>query len=126
MRDDSAAEQGMGHSLAAAIRSTPEAGGWLVTLADMPFIAPATISLLAYALRGGASPSAPYYNGRRGHPVGFARSWFTHLNSLQDDREAREPLSSGDTALFQVPCDDAGILAESEVPATLSCRGEHS
>lgn len=116
---DQAAELGMGHSLAAAVRARPEATGWLVALADMPFIAPATISLLAYALRGGASLAAPYYNGQRGHPVGFAQPWFKQLASLQGDRGARELLTNNSTSISQVPCDDAGILADIDTPAAL-------
>ena len=126
VRYDEAAELGMGHSLAAAVRATPEATGWLVALADMPFIAPATISLLAYALRGGASLAAPCYNGQRGHPVCFARPWFEQLASLQGDRGARELLTNNNAAIFQVPCDDAGILTDIDTPAALSCCGGSS
>jgi molybdenum cofactor cytidylyltransferase len=36
------AEQGMGHSLAAGVAASADATGWLVALADMPYIQPAT------------------------------------------------------------------------------------
>lgn len=121
---DSTPEYGMGHSLASAVRASPASGGWLVALADMPFIAPNTISLLAYALRGGASLAAPFYNGQRGHPVGFARPWFEQLSALQGDRGARDLLANNSAAISQVPCDDAGILADIDTPAALGgiCR----
>src|SRR5205823_2073027 len=37
------AELGMGHSLAWAIRATPLARGWLIALADMPWIQSTTL-----------------------------------------------------------------------------------
>lgn len=114
---------GMGHSLAAAVRSAPAASGWLVALADMPFIAPTTISLLAYTLRGGASLAAPYYRGRRGHPVGFSGAWFETLSRLRGDCGARELLRQNAAALVQVPCDDPGILADVDTPAALAGLG---
>ena len=45
------ADAGMGHSLAAVIRATPGASGWVVALADMPFIATSSHQLVAAALR---------------------------------------------------------------------------
>ncbi|MCB4358830.1 nucleotidyltransferase family protein [Quatrionicoccus australiensis] len=117
---DHTAEQGMGHSLAAAVRATPAASGWLVALADMPFITPTTISLLTYALRGGASLAAPFYNGRRGHPVGFARPWFARLSSLQGDAGARELLSGHADLMLHVPCNDPGILVDIDTPQGLA------
>ena len=71
------AAEGMGESLACGVRSTPDADGWLIALADMPSIKPATITMLASALQRGADIVAPQYNGQRGHPVGFVpRSHF--------------------------------------------------
>lgn len=117
---NSAAERGMGHSLAAAVRSAPAASGWLAALADMPFIAPTTISLLAYTLRGSASLAAPYYRGQRGHPVGFSSAWFKPLCCLHGDCGARDLVQQNAAALVQVPCDDPGILADVDTPAALA------
>ncbi len=64
------ADEGMGASLAAGIKASSHADGWLVTLADMPWIQPATIAALASRLKNGASMVAPVYKGERGHPVG--------------------------------------------------------
>ena len=52
------ADLGMGHSLAAAIRATSDAAGWVVALADMPFIATGCHQKVAAALRNGASLAA--------------------------------------------------------------------
>ncbi|MEJ2612261.1 MAG: nucleotidyltransferase family protein, partial [Candidatus Thiodiazotropha sp.] len=63
---------GMGESLGLAVRASVHAGGWLVALADMPWISAVTIELLVERMGQGASMIAPTYAGRRGHPVGFA------------------------------------------------------
>lgn len=119
VRFDPEVARGMGHSLAAAVRMQPEAAGWLVALADMPFIAPATVAAVADALRAGASLAAPFVRGRRGHPVGFANRWFAPLSSLQGDQGARDLLANNPAALRQVPCDDSGALIDIDTPAAL-------
>jgi molybdenum cofactor cytidylyltransferase len=119
VRFDPEARQGMGRSLAAAVRSAPEAAGWLVALADMPFIAPATCRAVAAALRDGAGLAAPFLGERRGHPVGFSRPWFEALSALQGDLGARGLLADQPAALVRVPCDDPGILIDIDTPAAL-------
>jgi molybdenum cofactor cytidylyltransferase len=118
-------QQGMGHSLATAVQSEPGAAGWLVALADMPFVDPVTASLVIYALRGGASLAAPFFEGRRGHPVGFSNAWFSQLASLQGDQGARSLLAENRAAISQVPCDDRGILTDIDTPAALTWHPGH-
>lgn len=113
------AHLGMGHSLAGAVRAIPDAAGWVVALADMPFIDPATIRAVADALKNGASLAAPFYNGRRGHPVGFSRRWFDSLANLQGDHGARDLLASQAESLVRVACKDPGVLMDVDTPAAL-------
>ena len=68
------ASEGMGASLACAVRAVQDAEGFLVALADMPFIRSSTIAAVRDALAAGAPLVAPYFRARRGHPVGFAKS----------------------------------------------------
>src|SRR5690606_2811464 len=70
------AHKGMGHSLAAGVRATPDLAGWIVALGDMPFIATSSHETAANGLRAGANLVATQYQGRRGHPVGFSNRWF--------------------------------------------------
>ena len=76
------AADGMGASLAFGISSAPDADGWVVALADMPFLRPGTVARVVARLRAGAWIVAPSHLGRRGHPVGFARSLFPELVRL--------------------------------------------
>ena len=69
---------GMGDSIAAAVRKTPDAAAWLVLPADLPLIQPATLLQVAEALQTNAVV-LPCYAGasgtdepQRGHPVGFS------------------------------------------------------
>jgi len=114
------AEQGMGHSLAAGVRASPEAAGWLIALADMPAIAPASHATVAEALRRGASIAVPTFAGRRGHPVGFAASWRAELEGLHGDQGARQLLQGAPSAIALVALDDPGILADIDTPADLA------
>lgn len=114
-----AAELGMGHSLAAGVLASPEAGAWLVALADMPYIAPATYAQLAAALRQGHSLVAPFHQGQRGHPVGFAGQWRTPLSQLQGYSGAKEVLQAGAGRLYACAVDDPGVLHDIDRPEDL-------
>ena len=63
------AHEGMGASLACAVRAAGKADGYLVALADMPFVRPTTIAAVRDALAAGARLAAPYFHARRGHPA---------------------------------------------------------
>lgn len=119
VRTDRACELGIGSSLASAVRATPEAAGWLVALADMPFIKEATVRAVAAALHAGAEIVAPVYGGRRGHPVGFSRGCFSALASLRGDHGARRLVDDGARSLTLIEVDDPGILCDIDRPGDL-------
>jgi molybdenum cofactor cytidylyltransferase len=104
------AADGMGASLACGVRATEDADGWIVALGDMPMIAPATVISVVAALRTGHATVAPTWQGRRGHPVGFAAACREELLHLQGDRGARDVLVAHPPHLIDV--DDPGILAD--------------
>ena len=113
------ADGGLGMSLAAGVRAVPEAAGWLIALADMPWVEPATIVMLAESLRNGASMVAPSYAGCRGHPVGFARRWGEQLGSLRGDKGARDLIADYAGELILHSTLDAGVLADIDHPGDL-------
>ncbi|CAB3673176.1 nucleotidyltransferase family protein [Paraburkholderia rhynchosiae] len=112
-----AAERGMGASLAAGIQASEDAGGWIVALADMPRIHLTTIEAVARALDGGASIVAPFYEGQRGHPVGFGAEHRDALLALDGDSGARSLLTS--QRMMRLDVDDAGILRDVDTPEDL-------
>ena len=109
------AREGMGASAACGVRATSDAAGWLIALADMPAIAPATIAAVAQALRAGHVTAAPYFGDRRGHPVGFSGSCFEELARLRGDDGARSVLAEHPP--FRVAVDDPGALFDIDSPA---------
>ncbi len=112
------AAAGMGHSLAHAVRASAGAYGWIIALADMPHVSPATIARLDAAICAGADIAVPVHQGRRGNPVGFSWRHRAGLLALTGDQGARRLLRSG--AVTQVPVDDRGILLDIDTPADLS------
>jgi molybdenum cofactor cytidylyltransferase len=110
---------GMGHSLAAGVRASADAAGWLIALADMPFITSSTFCCVVDTLRGGGSIVVPEYQGRRGHPVGFSRRWAPQLAALEGDQGARAILAAFPDAIERCAVDDAGVLRDVDHRADL-------
>lgn len=106
------AHEGMGVTLAAAVAAAADAAGWIVTLADMPWIHPATIAAVAARVRDGASIAIPMHAGKRGHPVGFAREHFAALVALTGDEGARSVVAAHPDTIVSFEVDDAGVLRD--------------
>jgi molybdenum cofactor cytidylyltransferase len=113
------AEDGMGASLACGVTATNDADAWVVALADMPWIAPATFRRVVHALQHGADIVAPVYRGARGHPVGFARRHVAALATLTGDAGARDLLRAEADAVTLIDVDDPGIVRDVDTPAAL-------
>ena len=105
------AAAGMGTSLACGVAAV-EADGWVIALADMPAIQPATIQAVAEALVAGAPLAAPVYHGQRGHPIGFARRFHAALTALTGDRGGRDILAQHSDELRLIEVDDPGVLVD--------------
>ena len=114
------AQDGMGATLAAGVNAASQASGWVVALADMPAIRPASVAAVVQALRRGASIAAPSYRGRRGHPVGFAAQWLAALTRLAGDSGARKLLDAHADQVACVEVDDPGILFDVDTDADLA------
>lgn len=117
---DAAAVAGMGASLAAGVAACADAGGWLVALADMPFIRPDTHAGVMLALIEGAPLAAPFFRHRRGHPVGFAADYRDALLALSADEGARAVLSRHAERLVRLDTDDGGVVRDIDTPADLT------
>ncbi|MEP7328876.1 MAG: nucleotidyltransferase family protein [Betaproteobacteria bacterium] len=113
------ARDGMGASLACGVAAAPDADGWIVALADMPWIAPATIIRVVDTLDNGAEIVAPAWNGQRGHPVGFAKSYGPLLGALTGDDGARAVIAARQWVLQLVDVDDPGIMRDIDRPEDL-------
>lgn len=118
------ADEGMSATLACGIAAANDADGWVIALADMPWVRVETISAVVDALSRGALIAAPYCNRARGHPVGFAKSMQDALLALHGDQGAREILRSRAADVVRVHVNDPGILRDVDVPSDLTAHAE--
>jgi molybdenum cofactor cytidylyltransferase len=86
---EDAGHPGMGDSIAAAVRATPNAQGWLILPADLPLIQSATLLGVAHALQS-ADHVVPMVGDQRGHPVGFAAKYGLELSNLKGNKGAAQ------------------------------------
>jgi molybdenum cofactor cytidylyltransferase len=114
------AEEGMGASLACAARAAGAADGYLVALADMPFVRPSSIAAVRDALASGASIAAPYFRARRGHPVGISGRFRAEIERLGGDEGARRILAAHEAELVKVPVGDPGVVRDIDRPGDLA------
>ena len=114
------ASQGMGRSIACGVKASPDADGWIVALADMPFIRESTIQGVVQLLRDGALLAAPCCEGRRGHPVGFSKPLGPALAILDGDEGARTIIAQHRNHLRCYPCTDAAIHGDIDTPSDLA------
>lgn len=115
-----AGHPGMGDSIAAAVRATQGAAGWLILPADLPLISPATLQAVAQALAQlgeGQTAIYPEYAGQRGHPVAFARSCLPDLLKLQGNMGAASVLIA--QAATKLIVNDAGCVVDIDTLADL-------
>ncbi len=118
------AELGMGQSIAAGIAARADSPGWLLLPGDMPLVRPDTILAVAAALEHHPVAYAQY-QGRRGHPVGFAAELYSELMMLSGDEGARRIIAR--YPAIGVDVDDPGALLDLDTEADLSAiRAMHA
>ena len=106
---EQAPHAGMGDAIAAAVRATRDAAGWMILPADLPLITPQTLVELALA-EPEAEVLLPVVAGQRGHPVRFARLCGDALAGLQGPAGA-----AGVVARFHMvpwPVTDPGCVTD--------------
>jgi len=113
---DEKVREGMGASLAAGVqtvvaRCQPDA--IVVALADMPTIQSSTVSTLLEAWQadeGRHLAAAPFFEGKRGHPVVFGRPLFPRLAALSGERGAGAIIEA--LQILVVDINDPGVLRD--------------
>jgi len=114
------ADTGMSASLMYGIRQTQNAVGWIIALADMPYVQAATHRGLLAALKDGVQIAVPTYQGKRGNPVAFGCSHLDGLLALSGDRGARSLLQ--EFPVNEIPVNDTGIHRDIDTRADLDAR----
>lgn len=113
------ADDGMGASLATAVGTSVDVDGWVIALADMPYIRPETIGKIAASLAAGAAIVAPAYRGERGHPVGLSARFRAQLEALRGDEGARSVLQENAGLIELIEVDDPGVRRDIDTPDDL-------
>lgn len=118
---EAAPHPGMGDSIAAAVRATREAAGWLVLPGDLPLVQPDTLQAVAAALAAHAVV-VPRYRGQRGHPVGFSAGCGDSLAALSGEHGAAAIVRAQAAAgrVFPLDLDDVGIVTDIDTTADLA------
>jgi molybdenum cofactor cytidylyltransferase len=106
---EDAGHPGMGDSIAAGVRATMDAGGWLVLPGDLPLVAPASLQAVAEALKQ-ASVVLPMHRGTRGHPVGFGAEHRDVLAALSGAEGAAAIVRASKPLRLEI--EDAGIVTD--------------
>ncbi|CUZ91788.1 nucleotidyltransferase family protein [Serratia marcescens] len=110
------ASAGLGNSIAAGVAATPHWQGWLIHLADMPFVGADVFRQVADALRQHAIVR-PCYAQLPGHPVGFSALLRKPLCQLRGDNGARELLQGA--AVHLLPLEHPGVVQDIDLPSQL-------
>ena len=123
---------GMGDSIAAAVKATASANGWLILPADLPLVQPLTLKTLALQLLSAAQKEngvlqviQPFYQaadqainqaqeGLKGHPVAFSRAAAQTLMQLSGDQGASAIVrkAAENQQLKRWVCDDIGCVLD--------------
>ena len=109
---------GIGDSIAAAVKATARANGWLILPADLPLVRPQTLQALARQLMHGDSSQLqviqPFFEGQKGHPVAFSRAAGVELQRLSGDQGASSLVRKAAQAqqLKRWDCDDIGCILD--------------
>lgn len=108
-----ASRPGMGDSIAAGVRATPDAAGWLILPADLPLVRDVTLRAVAAALVQ-RPVVVPVYRGDRGHPVGFSVACRDQLLDLKGNQGAAPVLRAYQAinSVAFVEVDDIGIVTD--------------
>jgi molybdenum cofactor cytidylyltransferase len=97
-----------------------EAEGVLVWPVDHALaLATSGLAVLDAARRTSAPIVVPVYEGRRGHPVWFARETWRELMTVADGG-ARAVVHAYGARVHEVPVSDAGVLRDIDTPADLT------
>jgi molybdenum cofactor cytidylyltransferase len=106
------ARPGMGDSIAAGVRATPSANGWLILPADLPLIGSDTLKAIAFAPP--RAVTVPVVQGQRGHPVRFGLECAQELLNLQGNMGAAQLIHAraATDSIAYMELDDVGCITD--------------
>jgi molybdenum cofactor cytidylyltransferase len=119
---EDAGHEGMGDSIAAGVRATRDAGGWLILPGDLPLLRPDSLRRVAAAVSAGYGVVLPTHLRRQGHPVGFGpqcREALLQLTGAQGAASIAKAQKAAGHAL-EMELDDPGVVTDIDTLADLA------
>ena len=111
--------QGQLSSLLVGLRvvDRPGLAATLVTLVDVPFVAPSTVRAVVDRYRRTHAPVVrPVSGARHGHPVLIDRSLFDSIRAAEPSAGAKEVVRAYASSAGDVEVDDEGAFADIDTP----------
>jgi molybdenum cofactor cytidylyltransferase len=116
-------EKGQLSSIQAAVShllDKNETDGFLLFLVDHPFISAALVGQLVEEFyRSGKPIVLPTFQGKRGHPVIFARRLYEELLAAPLDKGARTVVWAHAEEVLEVPTEEEGVVLNLNDPEVL-------
>lgn len=105
--------EGLGETIGLGVKNTAHWTGWLIHLADMPYVQSHVFIQVAEKLKD--YPLArPVYGEKPGHPVGISAKYFQQLINLTGDDGAKSILSGG--IIYKIEINDQSVVVDIDYP----------
>jgi molybdenum cofactor cytidylyltransferase len=113
---------GLSTSLSTGIRAVAGCDGAIILLGDMPAISSSLIDRMisAFNPRDGRAICLATFNGRRGNPVLFDRSFFTELQAISGDMGARQIIEDNHKLVCTIEGNNDAPLVDIDTPEALA------
>ncbi|WP_120498492.1 NTP transferase domain-containing protein [Kiloniella sp. EL199] len=115
--------EGLSTSLIKGLMAVPaDSDAVLICLGDMPSIHSTQLNQLikSYDPENGAAICVPTFEGKRGNPVLWSRSFIPEMLNLKGDSGARHLLGNYPGDLQEVPMENTSVLSDIDTPEALS------
>ncbi len=110
---------GMSQSLVSGVRSRSDASGWLIALADMPYVQPGTVKHILQ-LAGARSIVQPTYDSIPGNPVYFGREYYSELIQLTGDKGGKEVIQRHHEKLIRFDYETIDEMFDNHIPTDIA------
>lgn len=104
---------GLGESIALGVKNTSHLEGWLIHLADMPYISSELFICVANNLNHHPLVR-PVYNELPGHPVGISARYYSDLIQLTGDEGAKSILRHH--FVYELAINDKSVIKDIDYP----------
>jgi len=110
---------GMGATIRCGARASSPTTGWLIMLADMPYVQVSTVDSVTHALLDGADIARPFFQGQPGHPVGFSTRLANTLRYCDPHSGLKKVIQQHGSQMARIEVNDPGATHDVDYPADI-------